>query len=214
MRAPMNESILRIGLTGGIGSGKSAVADRFAVLGVPVLDADRIAHELVRPGHSALAEIVDAFGPSLLTADGHLDRGALRERVFAAPEDRKRLERILHPRIHAALGAALKDIDAPYVVLVIPLLLETGRLDLVDRILVVEAPEALRIHRVMDRDGMDAEQIRAIIATQAGPDQRRKAADDLIENRGSLRHLYHRVDRLHRHYLQLAGLSAPQETSR
>ncbi|WP_297528571.1 dephospho-CoA kinase [Thiohalobacter sp.] len=197
--------MLKIGLTGGIASGKSAAAEVFAGLGVPVIDADVIARERVAPGSEALAEIVCAFGPEMLTPAGELDRPRLRRRVFADAEARARLEAILHPRIREALLARLETLDAPYVVLVIPLLVEAGWQDLVDRVLVIDAPEALQRERLMRRDGLSAAEAEAMLAAQADRATRCAAADDRVVNDGSLDDLRADIEKLHGHYLALAG---------
>lgn len=197
--------MLKIGLTGGIASGKSAAAEVFAGLGVPVIDTDVIARELVAPGSEALAEIVRAFGPEMLTPAGGLDRARLRRRVFADAEARARLEAILHPRIRAALLARLETLDAPYVVVVIPLLVEAGWQDLVDRVLVIDAPETLQRERVMRRDGLSAAEADAMLAAQADRATRCAAADDRVVNDGNLDDLRADIENLHGHYLALAG---------
>ena len=197
--------MLRIGLTGGIGSGKSTTAELFAALGVPVIDADLIARELVEPGQPALAEIVAAFGDDAVDAQGNVDRRRLRQRVFADLTQRKRLEAILHPRIHAEMARRTRAQSAPYVVLVIPLLLEADQRDLVDRVLVVDAsPEAQR-QRAGKRDGLTAEQVDAMLAAQCNRRQRLDQADDVIDNNGDLRALQRQVNALHRRYLDLAA---------
>ncbi len=196
--------MLVVGLTGGIGSGKSLAAARFEELGVPVLDADRIGRELVAPGREALAAIVQAFGPQVLRPDGSLDRAGLRERIFRDPETRRRLEAILHPRIRREMERRLARLRAPYCVLVIPLLLEAGQRDLVDRVLVVDAPVALQKERVRRRDGLDEATLEAILAAQWDRERRRAAADDLLPNEGTVEELHRRVDALHRRYLALA----------
>lgn len=197
--------MLKIGLTGGIGSGKSAAAAYFAELGAPVIDSDQIARELVMPGSPALDEIVTAFGPEIIRQDGTLDRARLRRRVFADPFQRRRLEAILHPRIYADMHRRLALLQAPYCVLVIPLLLETGATAMVDRILVVDAPEALQRQRVKQRGGMEDDTLEAILRTQLTRAERLQAASDIITNDGDFDHLQQQVKTLHRHYLTLAG---------
>jgi dephospho-CoA kinase len=197
--------MLVIGLTGGIGSGKSAVSRCFEHLGVPVIDADQVAREVVRPGEPALADIAATFGADLIRTDGSLDRGLLRERVFADPAARRRLEGILHPRIRARMREQLAVLpgDAPYAVFVIPLLFETGQRELVDRVLVVEAAEAVRIARVTQRDGVSEGQVRRILAAQCSADERATGADDLIRNEGSESALAAKISALHEKYLAL-----------
>ena len=197
--------MLIIGLTGGIGSGKTAVSDRFARHGVPIIDTDLISRELVEPGQPALADIVAEFGSNCLGRDGRLHRARLRERVFTDPVGRRRLEAILHPRIRAAARERVAALTTPYCLVVIPLLAETGMTDLVDRVLVVDAPEAEQIHRVMARDRIDATQARAILAAQAQRDQRLALANDILENDGDFVELDRRVTALHQQYSMLAA---------
>lgn len=197
--------MLIIGLTGGIGSGKSTVAERFARLGVPVIDADAIARELVAPGMPALHQIGAEFGPEVLTAAGQLDRARLRRLVFADAQRRKRLEAILHPLIRREMQRRIEALDAPYCVLAIPLLLETGQADLVQRILVIDTPEALRRRRVRARDTLSNAEITAIMDAQLPANERRGAADDIIVNDADLAGLEEQVEKLHRRYLELAG---------
>ncbi|HXH04590.1 MAG TPA: dephospho-CoA kinase [Candidatus Competibacteraceae bacterium] len=203
--------MLVVGLTGGIGSGKSAVSDAFARLGVPVIDTDVLARELVEPGQPALGEIAATFGADCLGADGRLDRRRLRERVFADDQARRRLEAILHPRIRQAVQqrlVRLVQLQTPYCLLVIPLLVESGMTDLVQRVLVVDVPEELQVARVMQRDRVSAEQARAVLAAQAERAQRLAAADDVLDNSGSRAALEDAVRRLHQRYLQLAARSS------
>lgn len=196
--------MLRIGLTGGIGSGKSTVANLFAARGVPVIDADVIARELVEPGQPTLADIVAAFGADMLDAQGRLDRARLRARVFDDPSQRKRLEAILHPRIHAVMAERAMALTAPYVLLVIPLLLEANHLDLVDRVLVVDVPVETQRARVGAREQLAPAQIDALLAAQSNRQQRLDRADDVIDNSGDAAALERQVDTLHRRYLELA----------
>jgi dephospho-CoA kinase len=197
-----------VGLTGGIGSGKSAVADLFAAQGARIIDADVIAHTLTAPQGAAMPAIRAAFGEAMITAEGALDRAAMRARVFAEPQERQRLEAILHPLIRAETDrqAAASLGLAPYVVLVIPLLVESGAYrGRVDRLVVVDCPEATQISRVMARNGLSAEEVERIMQTQATRAQRLAVADDLIDNGGGLAALAPQVLRLHRKYLELAG---------
>lgn len=197
--------MLTIGLTGGIGSGKSEVADMFKELGVSVIDADVIAHQVVHPGTDALAEIVDEFGETVLTVNGTLDRARLADIVFERPELRKKLETIIHPRVREQIRAQKEaHDDEPYILVVIPLLLESGQRDLVDRVLVADAAESTRINRVKARDGRSEQQIRSIMQNQADDAQRSAAADDRIDNNGSLDELKQQVEALHRTYSRMA----------
>ena len=196
--------MLTIGLTGGIGSGKSEVAGMFNQLGVPVIDADVIAHQLVEPGTEALSEITAAFGETILTSEGTLDRAKLAGIVFNKPDMKQQLETIIHPRVREQIKA-YKDAhkNEPYIIVVIPLLLESGQRDLVDRVLVVNAAETVRIQRVQSRDGRGEAQIRSIMRNQADDAQRRAAADDNIDNSGSLDDLMTSVRKLHQQYISL-----------
>ncbi|HKJ08501.1 MAG TPA: dephospho-CoA kinase [Gammaproteobacteria bacterium] len=197
--------MLRIGLTGGIGSGKSAVADCFAALGIEVIDADAVAREVVAPGSPALAEIAAAFGGQFLDREGRLDRARLRAHVFEDPQGRKRLEAILHPRIRTVMEERAGQAQGPYCVLVIPLLLEAGQRDLVDRVLVVDTPVETQYARVAARDGLDRKQIDAILAAQLGRRERLAQADDVVVNDGDLDTLRRRVVDLDRRYRAMAG---------
>jgi dephospho-CoA kinase len=202
--------MLRIGLTGGIGSGKSTVARLFAGHGVPVIDADTIAHQLTQPGQPAVREIAAAFGPDTVH-DGALDRRSLSERVFNNPAERQRLEAILHPRIRAAMLREAEWLRTPYCLLVIPLLIETGQHDLVDRVLVVDTEEQQQIERIHRRDSRTEGEIRAIIAAQASRARRLEAADDVIANTGDMASLEAQVRALHRKYLELAASRPPHD---
>lgn len=197
--------MLVIGLTGGIASGKSSVAEHFADRGVPVIDADILARQMVEPGQSALSEIVAAFGTAVLTPNGRLNRGAVRALVFDDPVKRHQLEAILHPRIRRETERQLRTLKVPYCILVIPLLLEAGQQDLVDRILVVDAPESLQLERLCQRDSLSESECRAILAAQLDRATRNAAADDLIVNDADLAALDREVERLHRFYLNLAA---------
>ncbi|BBL74737.1 dephospho-CoA kinase [Methylomagnum ishizawai] len=200
--------MFKVGLTGGIGSGKSTVADLFAAQGVPVLDADRVARDLVEPGQPAIAAIARHFGPDLLKA-GRLDRERLRRIVFADPAERRWLEALLHPRVYAELERRMAALAAPYCLLVIPLLLETGQRGFVDRLLVVDCPVDLQRQRLQMRDGIDAAQADRMLSAQIGRPQRQAAADDILENTGTVVDLAGPVERLHRLYLTLASGSGP-----
>lgn len=194
-----------VGITGGIGSGKSAVSDRFEALGIRVVDADLASRWVVEPGRPALARIAEHFGDDVLAGDGSLDRAALRRLVFAAPEERRWLETLLHPLIADEIRAALAAAQSPYAILVSPLLIESGQTEFVDRVLVVDVPEAVQIERTMARDDNDEAQVRSIIAAQIDRASRLARADDVIENDGGLDALDEQVAELHRHYLELAA---------
>lgn len=194
-----------VALTGGVASGKSAVAERFAALGIEVVDADAVARELVEPGQPALAEIADAFGAGMLDANGALDRRAMREHVFADATARERLEGILHPRIRAALHERAARARGPYAMLVIPLFVESGHYGWVDRVLVVDAPRETQHGRLTARDRVAPELADAMLDAQATRAQRLAAADDVIVNDGSLARLDAAVHALHARYLALAA---------
>lgn len=197
-----------VGLTGGIGSGKSAAADIFAELGAGVVDADAIAHGLTGPGGAAMAAIHAAFGDAIVAADGSLDRAAMRQRVFSDGAQRARLEGILHPMIRAETTRIIAETAArtPYVVLVVPLLVESGDYrGRVTRVAVVDCAEETQIARVMARNGLAREEVARIMATQVGREKRQAAADDLIDNEGSIADLRHQVEMLHRRYRDIAA---------
>ncbi|MBN2702388.1 MAG: dephospho-CoA kinase [Methylothermaceae bacterium] len=196
--------MLKIGLTGGIGSGKSTVARLFEQHGIDVIDTDQIARELVAPGQPALTAIVQAFGPKILQDDGRLNRTELRLRVFQDPEAKKNLEAILHPRVFIEMNRQADLCRSPYCILAIPLLVETDARHRVDRVLVVDCPEQIQIERVQHRDGLSDNMIRRILASQATRRKRLQAADDVIVNDGDLDQLERQVDELHRFYLQLS----------
>lgn len=198
---------LRVGLTGGIASGKSTVAGLFAAHGVEIVDADRISREVVQPGQPALEEIRRAFGAGVIDASGRLDRGRMREIVFEDADALTRLEQIIHPRVISAMRDRVEQSTSPYIVLDIPLLVEESLQGEVDRVLVVDLPEHLQRQRLASRDGVDEAEIDAVLAAQASREQRLAAADDVLDNSGPLSELPARVAQLHRRYLELA--SAP-----
>ena len=200
--------IYRVGLTGGIASGKSAVAEMFAALGVPVIDTDLIAREIVRPGSPALQEILAAFGPQLLLADGSLDRAGLRAIVFAEPERRKQLDAITHPRIGMAMETQCRQAGGPSQVLVVPLLVESGLDRRVDRVLVVDCPEQVQISRLMARDGETEAHAKRLLAAQLSRAARLAKADDVVDNSGSLADTRQRVAVLDAGYRKHAGMAA------
>jgi dephospho-CoA kinase len=195
---------LVVGLTGGIGSGKSTVSAVFESLGIPVIDADQLAHQLVEPGQAALDEIRSVFGKLCITPDGHLDRAYIRSRVFSNNEEKQKLESILHPKIRSRIMAWIAALDSPYCIVVIPLLLETGQTDLVDRILVVDSTENEQLKRVAARDRLTHNVILAIMDTQADRETRLAAADDIIENSSDIASLESQVKALHSYYLEIS----------
>jgi dephospho-CoA kinase len=199
----------RVALTGGIASGKSTVADLFAALGVPVIDTDVIAREVVEPGRPALTQVIETFGSEVLGSDGRLDRRRLRERIFADPDAKRRLEAILHPAIRVEMERQSRAADGPYQVLVIPLLTEGKRRDHVDRVLLVDVPEELQIQRLVSRDGVSHEQAQASLNAQATRAERLAMADDIVRNTGRPEDLRENIEALHERYLQLAAGCAP-----
>ena len=198
--------LFAVGLTGGIGSGKTAAADEFAMLGAAIVDSDAIAHALTMPGGSAIDEIARQFGDRFITPDGALDRQKMRELVFRDPAAKARLESILHPRIReAALAQADARTDAPYVMFVVPLLIESGSWrSRVDRILVIDCSPATQEERVRARSGLEAALVQQIISQQVRRAERLDAADDVLVNEGSIEQLAARVNRLHRRYCVFA----------
>lgn len=200
---------LSIGLTGGIGSGKSFVADLFAAQGASIVDTDVIAHQLTAPGGRAMPAIRESFGAEYLNGDGSLNRAAMRARVFSDADAKRRLESILHPLIGAETTAAAQRAEGDYVIFVVPLLVESGRwVERVDRVLVVDCPEALQVERVMQRSQLPAAQVEAIMASQASRQQRLAVADDVIVNDGERAAVEEAVARLHAQYLLLARKKA------
>lgn len=202
----MSHSInkLIIGLTGGIGSGKSAVSERFVAMGIKVVDADYASRVVVEKGQPALAKIAEHFGADILLEDGTLNRAMLREKIFATPEERKWLESLLHPLINEYIFSELANATTPYAILENPLLFETGQSERCDRILVIDVPVELQVQRVMARDDNPEEQVRAIIKAQIPREERLSRADDVIENDKDLSHLDKETLALHQTYLKLA----------
>jgi dephospho-CoA kinase len=201
--------LLRIGLTGGIASGKSTVTQRFAELGVPVIDADIASRKVVEPGTTGLAQVVARFGPQIIDTAGGLDRRSLRALIFNDPASRKALDAILHPLIRTEMEREAAGAKGPYVVMAIPLLIEGGNAhQRVDRVLVVDVDETLQMQRVQQRDGASPEQARAILASQSSRAARLAAADDVLANTGTVAELRQAVDKIHEQYLQLSQ-SAP-----
>jgi dephospho-CoA kinase len=196
---------LVVAVTGGIASGKSALTSRLEQLGVPVFDADVVTRELSAPGQPALREIAERFGPSVMAHDGSLDRRALRARVFADAAERRALEAILHPRVRERLAALAAGVDGPYCVLAIPLLAEGNRYPWIDRVVVVDAPDDVRIERLVRRDGIDQALARRMLESQAPRAARLAIADEIIDNTGSLEELIAATDTLHQRLLGLAA---------
>lgn len=201
---------LVIGITGGIGSGKTTVADLFADLGVPVIDADDLARRAVARGEPGYGEIVEQFGSEILDEAGELDRRKMREHVFSDPGKRARLEAIVHPRVYAMMKQLLDNLDCPYAIVVVPLLIETGGREIVDRVLVVDSPEELQIERTLRRDGTTRAGVERILAAQTDRRSRLAAADDVIENAASESNLKDEVVSLHHRYLEEAARIASE----
>lgn len=215
MQAQDTPARFAVGLTGGIGCGKTAVADMFAARGASVIDTDAIAHALTAPHGAAMPALVAEFGPAFATPDGALDRARMRALVFADPAARTRLEAILHPRIREATAAAALLATGPYIIFAVPLLVESGAWrDRVARILAIDCPEAVQVARVMARNGLAEAQVRAIMAAQATRAERLAAADDVILNDAGLDALAPQVERLHALYLGAAARLATQPNER
>ena len=193
-----------VGLTGGLASGKSTVAEYFQSLMVPVIDADSIARDVVARGEPALEEIRSYFGSKVIKSSGELDRAQLREHVFADPQELRKLEQILHPKIRERIIKDLEQLFTPYAILMIPLLLESGQKYPVDRVLVVDIPRDLQLSRASVRDGSDSKTLKAIINAQISRTERLAAADDVIDNSGHIEDLKSQVAELHQKYLDLA----------
>jgi dephospho-CoA kinase len=205
---------LSIGLTGGIGCGKTTVADLFAARGASVIDTDQIAHSLTAPHGAAMPALIEEFGPDFATPEGAMDRAKMRALVFSDPGARTRLEAILHPRIREATAAASLLATGPYVIFVVPLLIESGTWrERVARVLAIDCPEEVQVARVMSRSGLAESQVRAIMATQVTRAQRQAAADDIILNDDGLDELLPQVEHLHALYLDEAArlASLPNE---
>jgi len=197
--------MLVIGLTGGIGSGKTTVANLFSELDIEIIDTDLIARKVVEPGQSTLAKITDYFGKHILNIDGSLDRKKLAEITFSNESERKILESILHPEIKKNMLAQIKEVKSPYCITVIPLLLEAKQEELVDRILVVDCEQKDQISRVQSRDKRTEKQILSIINSQIPRDARLKAADDIIKNSGNMHNLRALIAELHKKYMELSA---------
>jgi len=204
--------MLKIGLTGGIGSGKTAASKCFQSLGVPIIDADEISRELVKPGLPAYKAIIDEFGSKILQVDGGIDRAKLRAIVFSDERERIKLEGILHPLIRQKINSNIADITAPYCIVCIPLLIETGQADLVDRVLLVDVTTDDQINRVMARDNASRNDVKSILRTQVDHQTRRLLADDIIDNSGDLAGLQKKVEAQHNQYMQMVGESGLVES--
>jgi dephospho-CoA kinase len=207
--SPLRPRPLHIGLTGGIASGKSTVAALFAEQGVPILDADLIAREVLAPGSALLAQLFDRFGPGVRAPDGTLDRAALRRVVFAEPAVRRELEALLHPAIRARTEQLAARLDGPYQLHVVPLLVETNAAAHYDRVLVIDCPESLQWQRLRARPGLSEQEARAMIEAQASRAARLAAADDILLNDGDLAALRPQVTALHARYLELSAARKP-----
>jgi dephospho-CoA kinase len=200
----MSSRPYRVGLTGGIASGKSTAAKFFGALGVPIIDTDQLARDVVEPGQPPLERLVERFGAGILTEDGHLDRPALRNIVFSDPKARADLEALTHPAIGAAVEARSTELGGIYQILVLPLLVEKNLGSQLNRVLVVDCDEELQIRRLQARDGSTLEQARAILNAQASRTSRLKAAHDVIKNEGDMSAVRDQVEKLHARYLELA----------
>lgn len=204
---------LRVGLTGGIASGKTTVSGIFRSLGVPVIDADEIAREITTPGKKAYNEIVSLFGNGIIDGKGHLKREQIKEIIFSRQDMKEKLERIIHPMVREEMEAHLATCNYPYCILSIPLLVEAGADYRLDRILAIDVPEKEQIERVVKRDKISKELALSIINSQADRKKRLSAADDVIENTGNLNHLESQVKILHKKYLELAAASTTNKNS-
>lgn len=209
-------SALLVGLTGGIGSGKSAVCHEFERLGVPIVDADIVAREVVEPGSEGLRAVVEFFGEEILDSQGMLDRARLRQLVFEDDQKRVTLESILHPKIRERIREQLDAIETPYSIMCVPLLVEKRGYENIDRILVIDCPVEIQISRVMKRDNLTREQVEAIMKTQATREQRLRLADDIVENASDIESLREPVQILHTKYTTIADqlTSEPQTNAK
>ena len=200
-----------VAITGGIGSGKTTIANQFAALGIEVVDADLIAREVVAPGTPALAAITSHFGPEILTEQGLLDRRVLRERIFSDQAAKSWLNALLHPIIRSEMLRQCAAVSSPYCLLVVPLLVENRLTELADRVLVIDVDEATQIERTCHRDGVSREQAQAILASQANRSERLAMADDVLDNQsGTTETIRERILALHETYLAFASQQAPQ----
>lgn len=196
--------MMRVALTGGVASGKSSAAAEFRRLGVPVIDADQVARDIVRPGSAALSSLVKLLGPGILQNNGDLDRSAMRRMIFSDAALRARAEAVLHPEIERGINKALQKVDAAYAIVEIPLLVETGSANRYDRVLVIDVPIEVQLERLRAREILGTEEARAIINAQASRDERLAAATDVIDNTGSLEQLRAQAHDLHEHFLAAA----------
>lgn len=197
--------MFKLGLTGGIGSGKSSVCKIFEEQGIDIIEADDVSREVVVPGSPCLHEIHKKFGDEMLLKNGSLNRAKLRQRIFSSPEDKVWLERLLHPAIRSLIQEKLENATSPYCILSSPLFFETNQKHLVDRVLVVDAPEAVQLQRASSRDGVDRSQIEAIMSNQISRDERLAQADDVIDNSQGLETTRAKALQLHERYLELAS---------
>ena len=195
-----------VGVSGGIGSGKTTVTDLFKALGIEVIDADVIARQVVEPGSNALQKIVDEFGPDIITRNGQLDRAKLREMIFRESQLKTWLNALLHPLIRDQMALQTQQAQSPYCILSVPLLVENNLNDSVDRVLIVDVLEQTQLDRTLKRDTVDPQQIKSIMKSQATREQRLAIADDIIDNNGVQEGLVAQVHKLHQHYLQLASM--------
>lgn len=193
-----------VGLTGGIGSGKTAVSDRFAKLGIEIVDADIASRVVVEPGSEAISKITEHFGATVIQKDGTLDRAALRKKIFENNDEKAWLENLLHPLIGLEIITQLENAKSPYVLFVSPLMVEINQVALTDRLIVVDVPESVQLERTIQRDDNDATQVKAIMASQASREQRLAKADDIILNTQGMDYLDQEVSQLHDKYLLLA----------
>lgn len=197
--------ILKVGLTGGIGSGKSTACKYFRSYGVPVIDADKIAHELVEPGKPALEKLINITGKEYLSDDNVLDRKAIRRKIFEDYELKKHIEELLHPLVYIEIEKQIVNIEYPYTIISVPLLIESNGIDKFDRILVIDVPDNIRINRIKKRDGISENEILAIINAQVTREARLEVADDIIHNDKDEDYLVSQVNKLHSYYLEIAG---------
>jgi dephospho-CoA kinase len=195
--------VLKIGLTGGIGSGKSTACEIFSEFGVPVIDADIIAHSLVEPGMPVFQAIINQFGEGIVTKDGSLDRKKLRDQIFTNETDRKKLENILHPAIYNEIAHETEGLLSKYCIIALPLLLETGASKIIDRILVIDAPRELQLSRASIRDNVSKSDIETIMHSQISADDRLAVADDIVNNDGDIDNLRKQICDLHRFYTSI-----------